>query len=716
MPPAVMDLGALGDLPRLAEGLLDGLGGSWPSRSTPFGRRLCPMPDEAWVVEFIGASAFNEPESYSSSESALTMGNELNDTEKDKVNAALTLLGSWKLSIIFTYLSELFREGSTSNLPGAGTLSAETGLADVIGRTYNHIRPFPGFAGRSFSEGSAPFVCKNSGDSPWYKLVWGEDSAVSNLCSALTQVDDPPDSFVFPLNWPDAMSLFLGGEERQLTLPDDAREKIEKIAAKLAETIASGDSAIEALSDTTDRISKILAMVAGLFAVGGAPLSTGLLLAVMGLISLGTDKIEDVWDAVRDILALLETNLKNSASASTSPFVNDAAARLLLAWAWIPQLFDDLPSPLNSAVGEDDFAAMFGLTLEEARLIWLQLHTELPTEMVGNELPDWYLEDVTEDWKELRKPLIHLDPDLFDYLFQDYANTDSDGGDDTGSWDEDAVPVDLKIWLEKASPTMQFARTLELASVLLEQLLNQECGWLALSRMALGEGLIGQIARAAMVEGDVTALSRIHGGVPLSRLFRFLWRQVMVDSYIGEWVAAGNSPDCLYEIFCWMQTEEQRATLDEVLGAPEVTNIAGSWSLYIRDFSSGPLGSILDAETIDAWWWGLSADQREALPSLVDQLDEHCYASWFPVSEDGSSASAESSFPAAPHWVDMLDRAWLREPIRVHLREDLFDFRRDWWRYGWDLADWRDMGVSLTYSTRLIPALDRSVLVLRGVI
>lgn len=684
---------------------------------SPYGTLCHKLPDQEWV------SAFAKPANgivphiatyYVSTNEALPIADELDAADSPKVHAALDLLCCTQSWFVFYYLSWVFGDTVSPAIPGSAALLEEKGLAHVFGRALNHIYDI-NFAGKDYQEGSPPYIGKNNQGHPWYKMAWGSESALSAIRGVLTQEEEPPQSFVFPLNWVDAMSLEIQGAARLLQLPSFGREKLRSISDTIAYIILVGDAAVAGTDSAANKASAIAAAVGGLLALTGALLPALLGFGLLAVIQWGADRIDDIWSTLRSALELLQEALESA--ADNDALLNDTLAQLIMAWAWLPQKLDGL-GDLGDSFDEDDFATMLGIILEGAEFLWLQLQTESPTTFLGYELPDSYLAAFADEWASARKPLIQLDPALFDYMFDGYANTETSGGSATGEWDQYVVPIYLKRWLLKASPTLQFARTVELASVLLEQLLNQESGWLALSGLALGEGLLGQLTRAAMVERDLSSLSKIHGGVPLARLFRYLWRQILVDGFIYQAIADGYDETCLFEIFCWMRTEAQRQQLEDTLGPISLQSIGGT-TLYLRDFGTGAFGALLtEATTVDAWWWTLSADQREAVGAMVESFDSSCYDDWFPV--DGSEyyeveADADDNPFHLTNWAELSAASdHIRHPFKVEFQHPVIEvppyrggylaFDRSWW---YNRAEYQVF-------ERFIPAIGRSTIVYRG--
>ncbi len=156
-------------------------------------------------------------------------------------------------------------------------------------------------------------------------------------------------------------------------------------------------------------------------------------------------------------------------------------------------------------------------------------------------------------------------------------------------------------------------------------------------------------------------------------------------------------------------------------------------SLISGSRSSSAVRGSTDARVVfDAWWYNLSAGQREQIVALVDLLDDDCYQRWFPVDTNRISADDIAHVSVGGSDVD-LDGPVIDDPeeppygstIRptgvLRLGPELLDMRA-WTSSGRDWASWADLLAGrdwsktrdLRVSYRPVGGTGRSALVLRS--
>lgn len=184
-------------------------------------------------------------------------------------------------------------------------------------------------------------------------------------------------------------------------------------------------------------------------------------------------------------------------------------------------------------------------------------------------------------------PVFHLHGDLF---YPDYREVIADN-------------AEHHFWLLDAGPTLEFANTLDVAMTLYSLGLQAESAWFALFPAVMSQGRVGYEARLA--DRDLAALAGALDGVTPAQLIAFVWRQGIVDDFIEHRMESLSRShvrtlnfrrECLYEIFCWMDSNTNRRVLDLVLGPVTL----GDDGRYTRDGASALLVRLLGGRAEDA--------------------------------------------------------------------------------------------------------------------
>lgn len=121
-------------------------------------------------------------------------------------------------------------------------------------------------------------------------------------------------------------------------------------------------------------------------------------------------------------------------------------------------------------------------------------------------------------------------------------------------------------WLSQYSSALQFSATLQLAETTFALAIDADGAWPFLVNTLQCGGVVS--VRTSASAQDLTALQEILGGLSLSKMIAFLWRQGIADNFLA-WCTGrrlSRSISCLRETFCWMTTQADRDVLDRVLG------------------------------------------------------------------------------------------------------------------------------------------------------
>lgn len=242
------------------------------------------------------------------------------------------------------------------------------------------------------------------------------------------------------------------------------------------------------------------------------------------------------------------------------------------------------------------------------------------------------------------QPVFHIDPGVLDFRFAEYAE----------SSDLDDTFVHRR-WLRAAGPAIQFARVADLAAELLLVGACAESPIYLIGPLFSSHSNLGAEVRGMGLGDGASALyggmDEIFPDVPLGRVVRFLVRQALADTFISAWMRDGNDPTCVYEVFCWMATADQRAVLDGALGVVADPSRITDGELVVRsgglwDLLFGPLGT---GKPLRERWRTLNAEVLKRSPvdrptlagrtphdvwlEFVEMIANDCvqetYESWF---------------------------------------------------------------------------------------
>ena len=581
------------------------------------------LPDGPFVADFVAAFGLSFPP-YSDASASFRGGfeawrvatgmpqgaEELDTDEESKIQAALELLASPLSLVILKQVHDLMKDG-------------EIGLDETIYRALHHIIEadllFPDVTHLSEEppqgdpleleywtqppalDPSLPLIGLLNEQNPAWQCLYGEGEGLVGEKILGTGELERPDGFVFPLYWPAASTLRLVIEDGSAGMTIYAYAPImlsekERTPLETVRDILRGSAALSQVNTVLVGPSVLLLKI---------PILKLVFWTLLGSVARSfrslADSLDDASDSlyINDSAAYLVEGLRNLTTWLLRPMaVFRAVAEVLLTIArfvvrvvveilrssvlfgenrdgqTIPEIvFEALDNAMaaidefEESFGELDDQTFFGL--DQAGAAWLQLGLMTPADvdldvadelLTGVELPG------TEDLLLKLRPVISLDADWFDWYFDDYA-TGYDPHEETGRWPGSSGIAYVPEWLAYAGPTMQFVRTLDLASRLFELLLQRESLLLTAAPLADTDGLVGGVARGILADHGAECVSELMGGLPASRLLRFLWRQSMADMFVAAAVAEkGADADCLWSMFCWNDTVAKRAVVDATLG------------------------------------------------------------------------------------------------------------------------------------------------------
>lgn len=146
----------------------------------------------------------------------------------------------------------------------------------------------------------------------------------------------------------------------------------------------------------------------------------------------------------------------------------------------------------------------------------------------------------------------------------------------------------------------------------------------------LADALRAELAKKA----ETACLVEILGGTSAAHAVAAYWRQLVMDWFLVQYAVAlgvheeegeleenlDRARPGLFELVCWMRTEEQRATLRAMLGSIEVVDV-GDRETPVR--GGGALSHLLDEAAkggLCAAWSDLDCATREAITTFINNL------------------------------------------------------------------------------------------------
>lgn len=406
-------------------------------------------------------------------------------------------------------------------------------------------------------------IGKASGSNSWAKLVWAEDPSNTTPLQDFIGGPTAPDAYVYPLNWPYAVSNgFANPAAGLLTdgfkLDSDTRKTLTKISSALS----SGGLLAE-------EVNSLLPLTA-LFGPWGIFLGIFLAEDTAQIASFVRDAGES-GIAANDALA----NLVRAATgflASNEPIARTYSA-MRAAYATLSVVIVDVMNVIIRRFGGTALSppaawpawpttnALTGLTELEMAALSATLRTtflgQVAPSLSGDALVVGMLEDAENPVLRPCLPIIHLQPCAVDFRFSFFEEHKAD----------------------PSRPTREFAAVLETASLLLEQCLVIDDAVLAVSGQLLnGGGLLSAVVSSKILaDGTNTdtlrCLDEATGGITLQRLVRILWKIDVLDTLMP--IVTKNTPsgvECVEAVLCSIATEEKRRDIDSVIG-PKRANV-----------------------------------------------------------------------------------------------------------------------------------------------
>ena len=664
---------------------------------SPWSTYCRDLPDEDWVRNFMGPEAdgdeyqfraFGEEvyEVYTGvlrlplPGTELAFSGVLSEKERIRVEAAIRMIAGTQSQGVLADLTDT--EEDEESLYAESLYPLEL-LRGPLLEALEALAPLA-------DSGHLPVIIgKNDQMNPFYRLLYKSAAADAKvpLKAVFVKGLGAPETFVYPLRWEKAQAVPLHSEYNLIdaevvlevygaslaiwvSLPNKTQNQLEKLSEdlRLAEFAAAGVNLGDAVVATLDATDDGTLSTAGKQPKG--QLGTGAYLIGFGVLHVGLLPILAVADllkaSVRELASEALGELADEIlAASEAEYANDAAAHVLLAVAKVPAigqtLVEQLVEPLKAiaeiatlgaaarfmqaldgvidGLGDDLLEKWLLVSGFDVDVIAATLQTELQTNGAN-------------------EPVIHLGASVLDFYYDGYQSLPYEPEDDNAWPPSEAVsdsaspfpPPTSDEWLRRASPTLQFAYVLTLASELLISLMNMHSAPLAMSEAADRDGPFASMFRGLLVDTGFSCLVDVFGGASFSRFTCMLYRQAMADRFIAAWVLDGNSPDCLYEIFCWMKEQEQRDGIDRLLGAADGTGR--------RDYRSGVFGMLLlavdvsdiasyDSAAFCTAWEALPCEDRELARDFIDSSG--CMQSLFedvvmPERAADSDASKQRSF------------------------------------------------------------------------
>ncbi len=178
-------------------------------------------------------------------------------------------------------------------------------------------------------------------------------------------------------------------------------------------------------------------------------------------------------------------------------------------------------------------------------------------------------------------------------------------------------------WVSISGPTRQLAALFDSIGMIVEQLIYLDDALLAMADMAFSEGVVGNLIRTMLQEAGLDYATDVLGGASPGQIARYAVRQLLTDLFIDHALAEGwaEKDSCLYEIFCWMNSETKRTEIAEVfgevgtlrdLGFPE-----GAPPFYVRTLPNGALLRALAAASAAVQGSSTPADVNAAVIAAI---------------------------------------------------------------------------------------------------
>lgn len=561
---------------------------------------------------------------------------DLSDLEQAWVNECCSILGGPLFRFLVQSLKGLTKlDGETKTYPDSvGYLPSSRYTTErLFDRLHINCYYVTDFAGDTspYRLGSwwgtdqtwhAPLITRfvaRSEDSPVYKVRRTIASGAGTPLAIVVNASAVPDSYSLPLYWPEAVYSGLSPDVTA-SIPDDVRLSIQN-------TMGDGEGAIEQFRATAE----VITVAAG---------ASNTLSSLFALFTLAAD-IGVGWFAT--LITDVDTLLRDLSTASEQGWLNDAMA-------------DALEAVRDTSTLHKVVTGFTGLDHSEYWSMALALRTDnVPSDRASDSteeaFPFFTFDQGTEHAQE---PLVHLGP-----VFLGYAATFAVDRDDqyasgqgtdltTNVSDTQRHALDLwNQWVRDSAPTRQLAALFDSIGMIVEQLIYLDDAVLAVADLAFTEGMIGNLVRTTLQGKGLNYVSETLGGASPGQLVRFALRQLLTDLFIDFAVGQGwaESADCLYTIFCWMNSESKRDAITEVFGelkplgelVPAVAEFLPV-GFTMRDLEAGTLfttlsgvgaalgtGGTVDETLIDSnglasirrW---LDSTRESCLPNLLDSL------------------------------------------------------------------------------------------------
>ncbi len=541
--------------------------------------RTCPtddttvLPPDSFVREFAWGAGVHYPlfTHYRADDHGViadAWGGELSEGDRDRLSAAEAVL-QHHVASVRTLLGQL--------LPGAAALLLSPSLDRLDRRLDGEA-----IAGTDGYLGEIP-VARLDRQHPWFRFALDKEAGVTEIPRLLYGVRETPDAFVWPLNWEVARSQGLAAFG--FSLPEEFRERLEGYQTSVATSTNSWPPGLTGVLGSLVAFPVPLGFAAGFY---GNQLVTQL----GKLSSHLDDALDPDWtanDALAELIEGFEEFMRldeDNLLALDWNWVVGAAEKIEIALEDLraPSLSLDLPPwpDTNLFTGQGQFEThVLGKTLRHyiigqsipSYTYWTSGKESEVTSTGATTTADQYSVHVTFDTVPV-VPIVYLDQRWWAFPFAGMSGR-SDREPILELWPN--VEDQALQWWDRTAAIREFGMVVDLAAMLLEQLLAMDDAALALSGRMLDArsplvNLAGGTEKMGStlggVVGDLECWSELLDGRSLPRLVSLLWRQGVVDAFITEArTQYGTDPECVYACFPWMQNAADRQVLDHAFGA-----------------------------------------------------------------------------------------------------------------------------------------------------